>query len=1151
MDSAENNEFLKQKLLEPRAKIKPHFYEYAALYAALYQSIYGSYVDYGFSDRAALDIAIKEKIRTIMKVADKILKANPDVPFEKFQNLKEEDFTDGTLVMPSPLLEHDKYHFLDEKQAFKQLIENNWLGNYVPLLSRKKEYPEIDPTTGKKRTEVVVDNTKYNSEGKDGPKTYISHFLECFDRSVGIAQDLTARVPKELKDGNMLNVTGARQLIKAEQFQLSELYEGWRYASAGQPFKYNKKDGKYGSGEYYEAFRGEGSDSAINKMKTKRRLLRKSWGKFALKAAGLLGFGALTIVSGGALLSFSGIAMSGIFASAFASMTAGSAVVAGAGLLGGGFIGSRFLLATARNIGDLYGKYVDLYNFKNGIGKYANKDGKPQGYKKLKEQYYTALALKEYFNKGTVKGLPRYARKCLKRYLKLNPGIESNKDFYQYVDKQEGSFQTLYRKLDNVVQAVPEQTEHRRMFANEATSYVRDRQKSTEFDVLLEASKVLEDYKTEIGVDNTRAFKTQMAGSYVDAFMANVYDKPLTPETYNLDKRMSVPEIKSTLEAGPKGTEMAHVQATFDFMATIKTPKRAYQSDFKLKTDLGVGIEQQIKLEKTSMVGACNSLDKGASASEKAKFENVAELIETLGNRSQESAVRTEINNISNEAVKKYLTSMLNKKVAVSRYTENQIKDSIAATPRPAALETKLAKIAKLIENIERKDDFEFKSGDKDSLAKIREFIMDSEGIPATVYTDNHKKLAMEMLEKQIQSIENKEFSDTEAKLVDTMKKGRFNKLSELVKHIKELSYDKIDSTEFSDWYTANIATNSNKAFLDVHIKTRIEELIINESTNGKYAGDSAASLTEILNLIKKIKNVTKIDSAQKYRLIVGLNDKIERAIGLKMSYLSTNFVSDYDDILKELKSLTEGADPPLKPFFDLNTPEVNLIKETLVYAKSLGDVRNWMRPVGLTLSDGGLEEHPEEAKLVSMVYMDIHRLPGDALYNRINSMSKIPNTLREDIFNLDGTDALKKASTIGYVNNLSDQLTQIRSGGLLLREQFAALIILKKYCVTAFKSHVDGFYRKIRSDGSTDIPSWISIDTNRAEFNLQVMDYWSTLFGDLQRELETVRDSLNSTPSERLEDETYSFIEINKIISQATKAQTCSSFATSTAQLQ
>ena len=126
------NLFLEKELIEPNAQISPALYESTALYAALYQAIFGSYVDYGFSDRATLDVFINAKIKTMMTVIDKVFKANPKATYDQIMNWK---FGEGGLVKPA--LSSNSKHYLDEEFAFKHISENAWVKNYLPIIRPK------------------------------------------------------------------------------------------------------------------------------------------------------------------------------------------------------------------------------------------------------------------------------------------------------------------------------------------------------------------------------------------------------------------------------------------------------------------------------------------------------------------------------------------------------------------------------------------------------------------------------------------------------------------------------------------------------------------------------------------------------------------------------------------------------------------------------------------------------------------------------------------------------------------------------------------------------------------------------------------------------------------------------------------------------
>lgn len=1133
MENKENNEFIGKKLLEPRAKVNPQIYEHSALYVALYQTIFGSYSDYGFNDRATVDVYITQKIKTMMKVIEKILQAPENA------NCTFEDFEKGNFHKPASLsgsLSADK-HYLDEQLAFNHIKENNWIGNYLPLLKTKKTISITDPTTGAvtKKEVNAVDSSKYNSD-KSGKKNYASEFLKNFDRAVAIAQDLTSKLGDRSGSGNMMTVNDARHMLKAEQNQLTELFEGYRAASEGQPFKYDKEGKKYKSGEYYEAYRGAGSNSALNRMKEKNYFIRKDWGKLALKTLGLAAFGGLTVLSAGALLSVGGIAMSSVFGTIFANMGIGTAVTGAIGTLVGGTISTRLISSIATSFGALYKRYKDRKEFFNGVGKYAPKDGKPQGFKKLREQYYTAFGLKEYFIHGDMRKLPRLSRKYVKKYLKENPGLEKQKFYYNFVDEQSGTFQTLYRKLANVVQAVPEQEKGRKMFAGEATSFVRNALSKTKFEDLIEASKVLEDYKEKIGDVNTNAFRAAMANSYVNAFMENIYNKAFTSDTLKLNKRLDVPEIKDTLEKySTTGTSKSHIEASLAFMDAIKNPNRAYQSPFKLDTKLGASIEEQITLSKKVMVGACNRLCLDLTDVEKQQIESLASDIETASTTDQVTVVENNLNALSRtpsdasfEQAKAYLESMLKKRKATAKYSGVSIGKSIipnfdetGASIDP--IQVKVRNISNLISNLKRKDG-QFVSGSK-TITEIRSEIMSD----VVGYTDVHKQQALDMLEKQVQSIECREYSDTEASLVSVMQQGNFNALTDYMKFIKELDYSKLDSVK--SWYDSNIRNNTRRPFIDVQLKMKIENAILSEVGNTQYNDGTSASFDKIIAAIDKINSIEFLDDAQKSRIILSMSKGIEKAVRTKIDTAKQEFAMSYNS--QDFTALTNKNNGKLRYYFMLETTETKKLKQELLGLAQLSDLKDM-----ITAKIGGsqpLDEDVKEAYAFSLVYMykgaGVSRAPGDFLYDSIKTINeKTKNALSSmgSNFNLSGRSAGAPPLKGQYILDMEDIVSNIMSSRVDDYEKYAALIILKKNCIAAYKSHISEYKsRVVIARGSNNFRDYFTSASNKDEFISQVYESWvydngteKGLLNKIDESINLVKRSLSTAP--KINDEEY-----------------------------
>lgn len=1092
MESKENNIFLKGDLIEANTRIAPKIYEHTALYAALYQSIFGSYEDYGFTDRAAIDVEITGLIKTMVTVIDKIFKdpANKYVTYEQYSKpiAKGEN---PPFQKPSGLSDA-------EEKAFNYVVKNNWIALYFPLVPK-----EGKDATGNKVN--LIDNDAFNKDKNGnvdpkGNKNYASDFLRGFDRATGLANDLNGRINKDNISGGMMTVKAAAQLLKAKEFKASELYEGYRSQSEGQPFKWNKDKKEYGSGSYYQAFMGQGTNSAVNQMKEKNRMIRRGFFKFLLRSLALGGAALLTVASAGTMLSFGGIALSTIFGTAFAGSGFGSAVAGFMGTLIGGTVTAKFGGAWLGDVGELYGLLKDKNYFMNGIGKYKTTDKGPKGYKLLKEQYYTSLGLKEWFSKGKV--TTRKARKYVnKRFFKKYPALKSSQPgHYDYVANQNGSYLRLYNKLRNVVQGVPEQVEGRKMFPGEATAAVRNviNNNETDFEKLVKTSKILEEYKDKIGDVNTDAFRIGMSKTYENAFNDNLFNKAYTKYTPGLNTRLEVPEIKAALEASADGGAKARVDASFAYLNAVKTPTdEINRPHLKLNVNLGVSIKEQITLKKDVMANACSKLCGDLSTAECSTIESIAQKIERMKTLDEASAIETELTGLTRAtpsddfvSVKTYLQKMLDKRKSTSTQTQAQVENKIeSGATKPAGTST----VALLIKNLRRNAAGEFETEDDaeniKSIADIRAEIMDS----ASGFDETQKKNAVDALNEQIKSIERREFLETEAKILPVIEEGRFNAITDLMKYINELKIETINSGDFNTWYTDKISKNSNKAFLDIQIKSKIEAVLLSEANQTVYKDGSAGSLDKIVELINKINTCVRLDDAQKTRIILSMTEGITKAVDTKIYNAKKDFAIKYD--MAEFNNLVDLKNSPLKIFFALKTPETETIRKKLDYMASFNTLFGY---VNTNINFAGMvaKGNEDEARGFSYVYMfsKENRNSSDNLFSIISSMNtdfsraKVSDTSK---FKIEPPIGGAVRNSIDFIDEMKSKISTLwTSKNYTADEVYAALIVMKNMCVAKFKDHFNKYCSEKVSGRTLD--NYMSTAGDRKHFEDSVLKSWT-----------------------------------------------------------
>lgn len=1085
----ESNEFLSKKLLEPRAKIDPVFYEHAAIYVGLYQTIFGSFEDYGFTDRAAVDIFINEKIKTMVKVIDKIIKANPNATYDKLMNAKKENFEPGgTLVKPT--LNSSKDHFSDEKLAFEHILDNKWMSSYFPLASKTIKEKVTDPTTGR----TSEDEKKVLDNGE-----YVGSFLKNFDRSVAIAKDLTSKLGDRSKDGNMMTVNDARHMLKAEQTQLSSLFEGYRAASEGQPFKYSKDKKGYGSGSYFESFRGAGSDSAVNKLKEKNKFIRRSWGRIVLKTLGLAAAGAATIFSGGMFLSASGVAVSALFGSTFAGLGLGSAITGGIGAVVGGTIFTRVGASWLKEAGYLYGKYKDRNHFMNGIGKYAPKDGKPQGYKKLKEQYYTALGLKNYFIKGDVSKLKRIERKYVKKYLKEYPSLKTNRKFYDYVDNQKGTFQTVYRKLSNVVQAVPENP-NRKRWTNDVIKDIRKSlsNPNATFNELVDATQLLNDYSQQIGDVNTHAFQQAFAKAYDNAFANSIYHQPYNKFTPSIGNRLEVKEIKDSLAHSEDAGAEKRIKANIEFMNTIRSPFLQSYAPVKLDANLGVSIEEQINLKENTIAGACERLCSTLTADEKTKVQSIAQKLQDMKVQDDAAAIATELAAFTRgtadedfDKAKTYLNKLLAKRLSTSKYQEVNIKNSIGAADTDPAM-VKISTVPALIEHLERSKNGDFQTTGGKGIADIRDQIMTIQDTDSP-NAKNIRQKALDMLDKQISTIENSEFLKTEATMLPVMQEGRYTALPDIMKFIKELKFEDLSSSKLNDWYTDKVSRTSFKPFIEVQLKAKLESLAMAEAENEKYKTGTSESFDAICKFIKSVKSCRYLDSAQTTRLILSMSENVEKAVKSKITTAKANFANSYSMAEFEIFLDLINENNPLREFLALNTPETQKIEDEIRYMAGFNSLYQFVN-TGININGRKTKTNEEEAKGFSYAYMltKDRRDSSDKLYQIISRMSTIAESGSTSNEKLTITAPTAGArNTLEFAEKMRNVIKDLfdPANGYSASEKYAALIVMKNINVSIFKTHFEHYVSN--KVGNMSLDSYMADIANKDDYQKAVLNSW------------------------------------------------------------
>ena len=198
---------------------------------------------------------------------------------------------------------------------------------------------------------------------------------------------------------------------------------------------------------------------------------------------------------------------------------------------------------------------------------------------------------------------------------------------------------------------------------------------------------------------------------------------------------------------------------------------------------------------------------------------------------------------------------------------------------------------------------------------------------------------------------------------------------------------------------------------------------------------------------------------------------------------------TDYDekkfaDIIKQ--SYSEGG---LKEYFALNTPESNDLKNDVEY------MRNQLAVYGLAKSEikfGGeeMKQSDAENRIFAEIYFSKDRDSStDKLYKELEGMALNQNNdemVYGQVCPTDGAENDIKNSP--FIRNMMASINEINSWSDV-NDKFAAMLILKKRCIVAYKKYVNNFYGRNR--GTLTIDQYMSDPSRNKKFVDDVYNQW------------------------------------------------------------
>ncbi len=1040
-------------------KFNPRDYQGFGTYVLLYQEIANSLPDYGFPEHVTLDRFIDEKIKKIVKFAKKI-NENRSMALPDSDGLDEKD--------------PDYKNALDWIKRLlpcKEVVEKDFEGNPV-LIDGRPLYSQ----------EICV-------EGADE----LGYFLTNFDK----IREEVYRVKSLNGSNDPLSIDDAQLIMDAKYSKVRELYEFVRKNQVYKPGKIDK-DGSSKNGLHAAAY-----FEAENELKKKQRLLRRNGFYNVLKGAASLGCAAMMVVSGGALLSYGGFALTSIFGTVFSAAGVGASALGAVGAVAGFFGTKNFFKRFRQGLKKSYDMRIEIKDFvgpkfmgrdiERFLGANWGKDGKGVTLNEKKTLYNYDRALELYFKLPGGKNDPKFPPE-LKIYLPdsliKKHKLTEDKKWFDYVSKKGGYYELMKERLLNTVSKVQGDGKHYHTeLLGEANKMLSDDpENQPTVQQLLSLSEKLSAYKDTITAEKEAAFQRKISNKVVSIVIDQVFENAYNSSNLaDTQAYLSDPRVSKMIENSDRPNVKAKVSDIVNFLASEEQ-----STDRPLDSTVGVNIGAQYATSSSDMKNACLSLNKTLSADVLSIVETITTAISNPVNQTKQhfyvagsggKSIDTLVSEVeaSDPKVGAYLRFMFNKKLD----SLGNHKDSIKTTIQNAdtsSTPTELDEICREISELRINAD-ESISSPRKTLVQIREMITKLSTTGFIGLTSDQQSMAFQMLDDQIQALERNQrerarvgsFNIVKNGTYSIPKGGKFIQLEEIISSIDSLTYDSIKSAETKKLFVETICKITPPEmcnYIRLKFSQKIETLFTNyieEHSSELEMGTDA--ITKIATFMADVQNNKFITGAQKDRIVKAIEPKIKLAFATKLKNMEKYLM---EDVSKNEYSQT------LSSFYNKTYQEAGFIdyfaKKTVDSQKIFERIKRLER--GLTLktllSAGGIEEVPtiiDENSADTKTFLKIYfaegkdRQSSDKLTTKLGELQTI--TQNADLTSFAKNDYLVAGSN-DFINEMSSfintNLLPSSSSGLDNPDKLAALLVAKKRALAMFKLHM---YRFIQGEAN------------------------------------------------------------------------------------
>lgn len=894
------------------------YYNYAA-YVMLFNGIVNDHENYGLENSNGDQVIlayIKQHVEELSK--------KPEFEFIYYPDNHPEDFTYA--------MDGDKETGLGNKAKFKtkELAD-----------AAKKEALE---RYKKELKDFIVDIDNYHAQAKTDSAT------------------LNGYVDGGYLKGFVSNEQMAEIILPAKRKSVRGWHEAVRLNSKGKSGDYNMDKGKEANGEHYRAF-----VAAEQKRKDYNTQVRRNGAKTFLRGAVTLAFAGVTAASVGALLYFGGFALTSIFGTAVKGV--GGAILGVGGTVVGGACTKGF-----------FGRFFDSWKkgkalrkqrreFMQSYGAGADKDGKAQGYKNIKQRYAEDLFLKYALENVDTKRMDkaralgkeaeeREARKELERLVKKfsadNPDLAKNikkafsrgdfplnakeiakeAGYYKFVtDKYKPSernygFEYMISKLGNAKSMNLNDSHSVQAHTLITESALKENSKLG----LLDLKDKLEELvrakpKFEKDADNMDKYNDLMyafSDRLETALDSELFEKAYTSNLVGNTKAIyDRPEVTERFKATRSGDNTDFPENAFKFINDLRTDNA---NGGVLNDSVGASVESQVVMTKEMMEKACDSYGSAGIPKEipdpanpetkiaNPEYETMQRAIAAIADIRHNGDTSTEeanalIASMKRSKVRDYLSWMRDKKLNESTMNSNAIENRAAAS-RFIIDPTLAADIASITSRTSPERIEQIKSS-----IMSRNFEAYPATSPATILADKNltdaRSVALSMVQSQIDALARNKRNRLAESALECIRGDKLHEYKELMEKLPKDDVEEINPDQLAITLKTyqKVLPAEMSEYLICKLKDKVTSILKRKATGSKFdttGGNFAQTIENLQKYITNLGNCVKCGIIDEYQKNICSKVIEEKIVSAFGPYLD-NLEKEFLKDVDKTRALAEG----------------------------------------------------------------------------------------------------------------------------------------------------------------------------------------------------------------------------------------------------